>query len=191
MSDLAQLTIFIALLLDPLASAIAVSVLATDRPSSERSVLVGAGALIAFAVLGGLALLADPVLDALDISPPAALLAAGLVVCVPALDLLWQSPGARVRPAPDAAVARLALFPYAIPALASPALAVAVIAWAAYEGTGVTIGALAIAMAAVTVGVFVWRRPPEGRGARVGGAFMGAAMALLALDLVRDGVIAT
>jgi small neutral amino acid transporter SnatA (MarC family) len=190
-TDLLQLTIFIALLLDPLASSIAARVLASDRPPRDASVIIAGGALIAFAVLAGLALLADPLLDALDISAPAALLAAGLVVMVPALDLLWQTPGNRVRPAPDARAERLALFPYGIPALASPALAVAVIAWAAMEGTGATIGATAIALAAVTAGVFAWRHPPTGRGARVGGAFMGAAMALLALDLVRDGVIAT
>ena len=102
------------------------------------------GCAIAFVVLAGAALLADPLLDALHISAPAAELAAGLVVLVPALDLLWQGPAERLRPAARARAVRLALFPFGIPLVAGPAASPATIAWAATEGAGVTVGGAAI-----------------------------------------------
>ena len=147
------------------------------------------GSAIAFVVLAGAALVADPLLDALHISAPAAELAAGLVVLVPALDLLWQGPGERLRPAARARAVRLALFPFGIPLVAGPAVVAATIAWAATEGAGVTVGGAALATAVVAAVATAWRSPPRGRTARVLGAFTAVAMAFVAFDLVRDGVI--
>ena len=154
--------------------------------------IIAGGALIAFAVLAGLALLADPLLDALDISAPAALLAAGLVVMVPALDLLWQTPGNRVRPAPDARAERLGAV-----SLRHPGSGVAGAGRRCHRMGGDGRDghdhrrdrdrAARSSRPACSPGGA--RRQDAARGSV--GAFMGAAMALLALDLVRDGVIAT
>jgi multiple antibiotic resistance protein len=190
LGDVVRLAIVILVVIDPISAVIGASDVATDRPARDRSIIVGLGSAIAFVVLAGAALLADPLLDALHISPPAAELAAGLVVLVPALDLLWQGPGERLRPA-AASAARLALFPFGIPLVAGPAAVAAVVAWGAAEGAGVTVGGAAIATLAVAVLAMAWRSPPRGRRARVLGAFTAVAMAFVAFDLVRDGVIGT
>ena len=84
---------------------------------------------------------------------------------------------------------RLALFPFGIPLVAGPAVVAATIAWAATEGAGVTVGGAALATAVVAAVATAWRSPPTGRTARVLGAFTAVAMAFVAFDLVRDGVI--
>jgi multiple antibiotic resistance protein len=191
MDDLLRLSVLLVVLLDPLTAAIGAAVLASSRPSAARVMLVVGGSVVAVAVLAAVALVADPLLDALDISAEAAQLAAGLVVLVPAIDLLWQGPEGRVRRSDDAGWLRLALFPYGVPLLAGPASAAAVIAWAAWEGTGVTVGASAVATALTAVIVLGWRRPPTGRVARALGGFTAVLIALIAFDLIRDGVLST
>ena len=189
--DVLRLAITILVVIDPISAVIGASDVATDRPARDRSIIVLVGSAIAFVVLAAAALLADPLLDALHISAPAAELAAGLVVLVPALDLLWQGPAERVRPAASATATRLALFPFGIPLVAGPAALAATIAWGAAEGAGVTVGGAAIATAIVAALAIAWRSPPRGRRARILGAFTAVAMALVAFDLVRDGVIGT
>ena len=98
------------------------------------------GGVVAFAALALVAGLADPILDWLRISSGAAELAAGLVVIVPTLDLLWHGPAGRVTANPGAGPVRLGCWPYAVPLLAGPAAVAAVIAWAAEFGRGATIG---------------------------------------------------
>jgi multiple antibiotic resistance protein len=191
MPDALRLAILLLVLLDPVSAAIGASTLATSRSEPDRRVVVGGGALVVFALLAVVASIADRLLGALHISDPAAELAAGLVVLVLVLDLLWQGPAARVRPAARATAWRLCVFPYAVPLLAGPAVVAAAIAWSATEGTGVTIGAAALASAAVALIAFFWRRPPTGAGARALGAFVAVAMALIAFDLVRDGIFGT
>jgi multiple antibiotic resistance protein len=189
LSDVVRLAVLVVVVIDPIAATIGAADLATDRPARDRATIALGGGVVAFAVLTVAAVLADPLLDALDLSPPAAQLAAGIVIMVPALDLLWQGPAERVAAAPRAAVARLAVFPFGVPVVAGPAALAAVVAWAAAEGTGVTIAATALATAAIAVLAVVWRRPPRGRGARVLGGFVAVAMAIIAFDLVRDGVL--
>ncbi|MGQ0825763.1 MAG: MarC family protein [Actinomycetota bacterium] len=188
MDDLLPLAIAVFIVLDPVATISAAAVLAPEPHARRRAmavaVLVGGG-LLAIA-----AAIARPLLDALDISPPAALLTAGIVVLVPALDHLWPGPGERVQP-DDASPTRLGVFPLGVPVLASPAAVVAVVAWSAAEGRGVTLTALAVACVFVAAVAGRWSGPPPGRPARVAGAFAGVAMALIAFDLIRDGVFAT
>jgi small neutral amino acid transporter SnatA (MarC family) len=190
-ADILRTAVLLVALLDVVSAAIGLRELAGTRPERERRAVAGAGGAIAFALLTALAIVAEPLLDTLDISDPAAALAAGLVVTVLALDLLVQGPARHVRAAPHASVARLALFPYGVPLLAGPATAAAVIAWAPARGTGTVIGGAAVATAVVTIVCRVWPRPPLGRNARVLGAFAAVAIALVAADLVRDGVFGT
>jgi multiple antibiotic resistance protein len=186
--DAVRLAIFVLVVIDPIAAVIGAADLSVDRTARDRTTIVLGGGAVAFLVLAVAALLADPILDALHISTPAAELAAGLVVLVPALDLLWQGPEERVRPVARAAAARLALFPFGIPLVAGPAVVAAVIAWGAAEGASVTVGGAAVACVVVAGTAWRWRNPPRGRTARVLGAFTAVAMAIIAFDLVRDGV---
>ena len=191
MADLIRLAVFLVVVIDPISATIGAAALASGRSDRERVVIVAGGAAVAGALLAALALVADPVLDALDISSGAALLAAGIIVLVPALDLLWQGPAGRVRADPRASAPRLALFPLGVPLLAGPGAAAAVIAWSAAEGSGLTAGAAALAAVVVGAVLLLWRQPPCGRRARVLGAFTAVAMTIVAFDLVRDGVFAT
>ena len=114
------------------------------------------------------------------------------MVLVPALDLLWQGPAERLRPAARARAVRLALFPFGIPLVAGPAALAATIAWAATEGAGVTVGGAAMAtavVAAVATALAIATAVVAGRASS--GAFTAVAMAFVAFDLVRDGVIGT
>jgi multiple antibiotic resistance protein len=188
-TDALRVAVLLFVLVDPISAAVGAHALSTARPETERRMIVGTGAIASFGVLAIAAAVADPLLDALHISDAAAELAAGLVVVVVALDLLWQGPAGRVRPAPTAPARRLAVFPYAVPLLAGPASVGAALAWAAVEGAGTVIGAAALTSVAVAVVALAWRRPPAGV-ARVLGSFVALAAAVIAFDLVHDGVFA-
>ncbi len=188
MKDGLRLAVFLFVLLDPTVAAIGVGTLAEGRTRGDRSVIVVAGGVVAFAVLALVAGVADPVLDWLRISAGAAELAAGIVVIVPALDLLWQGPAGRVAAYPAARPLRLACWPYGVPLLAGPAAVAGVIAWAAEFGRGATIGGAFLAILVTTGLVEAWTHPPRGRTARALGAFTAVAMALVAFDLIHDGV---
>jgi multiple antibiotic resistance protein len=189
MSDVLRITALLFVLVDPISATVGARALSTSRPETDRRAILGLGALATFAVLAIAAAVADPVLDALDISDAAAELAAGLVVVVVALDLLWQGPEGRVRPSSSAPAWRLAVFPYALPLLAGPASVAAVVAWAPVEGTGTVIGGAAVAIVAVGLVTLLWRRPTAGV-ARVCSSFVALGMAVIAFDLVHDGVFA-
>jgi multiple antibiotic resistance protein len=188
LADVARLAVLFVVVIDPFAAAIGASTLAGARNDRTRRAIALGGAVVALALLEVVIGLADPLLDALHISDPAAELAAGMVVVVPALDLLWNGPAGRVRAQTGTTWARLALFPYGVPLLAGPGAIAVAIAWSVNEGAGPTFGGAAIALAAITLLVCVWARPPRGRGARVLGALTAVAIALVAFDLIRDGV---
>jgi multiple antibiotic resistance protein len=191
MGDVIRLSVLLLVVLDPISAAIGAATLSSSRSVAARATIVVGGSVVAFGALAAVALVADPLLDALDISASAAQLAAGLVVLVPAVDLLWQGPAGRVRPSDESGAPQLALFPYGIPLLAGPASVAAVIAWSAWEGTGVTVGAGAVATALTALIVLAWRHPPTGRAARMLGGFTAVLVALVAFDLIRDGVLST
>ncbi len=188
MNDALRIAVFVFVLLDPTAAAIGVATLAEGRTHRERITIALMGGVVAFAVLALIAGVADPILDWLRVSPGAAELAAGIVVIVPALDLLWQGPAGRVTAYPSARPLRLACWPYGVPLLAGPAPTAAAIAWAAEFGRGATIGGALLAVLVTTGVVAAWTHPPRGRTARAFGAFTAVAMALVAFDLIHDGV---
>jgi multiple antibiotic resistance protein len=190
-TDVLRIALFVLVLVDPVAGAIGASDLAAGRSARERLTIALGGALVGFVALAAVAGASDPLLDALEVSAPSASLAAGIVVLATVVLLFWHGPAGRVRAAPAASAVRLALFPFGIPLLCGPAAVAGVVAWSAGEGVGTTIGALAIAVAAVAATCVAWPDPPRGRGARVLGGFTGVAMALVTADLVRDGVFGT
>jgi small neutral amino acid transporter SnatA (MarC family) len=124
---------------------------------------VGAYAALA---LGASALLADPVLDALDLSPEGFWIAAGIILLVPAFARLGWGDTRDV---------------------AGPGAIAVAMALATRDGTGSTLVAVAIAVASiVAASTFL----PAGRATSLAERFIGAAMVVVALDLIRDGVIA-
>ena len=189
MDDLVPIAAGLTILLDPIATQIAAATLA--RESGARRTIVGIGVLVGGGLLALISLLASAILDLLNISPPAAQLAAGIVVLVPALDHLWPGSDARVAPREGASPVRLGVYPFGVPVLAGPATVVAVLAYGGAEGEGVTFVALVIGLVVVAGLAVLWRQPPTGRAARVLGAFAGAAMALVGFDLIWDGVFGT
>lgn len=186
------LALMVLVVLDPVVASVAASTLAPgEARASGRVTIVGTAVAVAAVLLGVAVLAAEPVLDWLDVSAPAALLAAGIVVLVPAVEQLWHGPEGRVERAPGASPVRVGVFPLGVPVVAGPAALVAVVAWSGAEGAGTTLAALALALATLAAVALAWRTPPAGRAARVAGRFAGAAGALVAFDLIRDGVFTT
>ena len=87
MADVARLAVLFIVVIDPFAAAIGAATLTGARDDRSRRALALGGAVVALALLEVVIGIADPLLDALHISDPAAELAAGMVVLVPALDL--------------------------------------------------------------------------------------------------------
>jgi small neutral amino acid transporter SnatA (MarC family) len=116
-------------------------------------------------VLSAAVVLADPVLDALDLSAEGYWIAAGLVLLVPACSRLARGTTRDV---------------------AGPAGVAVAMALATRDGTGITL--VAVAVTALTALALSFA--PLGRWAPVVERVVGAAMVVIAFDLVRDGVIA-
>ena len=136
--------------------------LAVD-PIGVASLRPRTGWLVAGTALGAAVLLADPVLDALDLSPEGFWIAAGILLLVPAFALLARGDHREA---------------------VGPAAVAVTMAYATRDGTGAALlGVALVAAVALVAGA----RPV--RGAWLGRA-LGATMVVLALDLIRDGVIA-
>jgi multiple antibiotic resistance protein len=189
-----RVAVVVFVLLDPVRAAVACAALTAPRGPRDRAVLAAVAAGVAALVLAGGAALADPLLDWLDVSTPAAQLAAGIVALVPALEAVFAGPGEPVRDAPGARAVRLGVYPLAVPVLAGPAALAVVVAWAAAEGGGTAAAGTAIAVAACAATAAgsapaVARAGAVGRGVtRALGGLVGVGIALVAADLVHDGV---
>jgi len=120
--------------------------------------IVGVALIVSVAV-------ADPVLDALDLSPEAFWIAAGIVLLVPAFNRIGRG---------------------ATRDVAGPGAALVAVSLATRDGTGITIAAACVTAAAVLVLSHV----QLGRWVPTVERVIGAAMVVIAFDLVRDGVIA-
>jgi small neutral amino acid transporter SnatA (MarC family) len=121
---------------------------------------------IVAAVLVVAVLVADPVLDALDLSPEGFWIAAGIVLLVPAFGRLGRGITHDV---------------------AGPGAVLVAMAVATRDGTGDALVAVAVACVATLVAcTFVRGQRWVAAAERV----IGAAMVVVAFDLIRDGVIA-
>jgi small neutral amino acid transporter SnatA (MarC family) len=135
---------------------------------------IGGLAVCAAAAAGG------PLLEALDVSEPSFRLAAGIVAAVAGgADLLRRPPP----PEPALAGWRSALVPVAVPMVVRPALVVLALGAGADKGVLVSVGAMAVGIAALIAPAAAW--PIEGPGGRV----LRWAARLLAAMLVACGVI--
>jgi multiple antibiotic resistance protein len=153
---------------------------------------------VALATASGLLFLASlagpSVLDGLDISTEAAEIAAGVVLLVPALTLLFR--GDELFLVDDAERAatgwRAGIVPVAVPLLAGPAPLSVVAALAARHGRADVEIALSVTMAITLVALLFAMRHPRRERTRteaIAGHFVGAAMVLVAFALVVDGVL--
>jgi small neutral amino acid transporter SnatA (MarC family) len=125
----------------------------TDRPMP-----VLAGTVVAGVVLVALAGFADPILDALDVNLGTFRLGAGVVLLV--AGLRWMAVGPPASAAEPVNDARLGGFVF-FPTLLTPAAAVVAVSAGAEEGVAVTAAAIAVAVLAGGVGVYLRRRIPE------------------------------
>ncbi|HMN98682.1 MAG TPA: hypothetical protein PKD59_04665 [Miltoncostaeaceae bacterium] len=133
-------------------------------PRRTLAVVLAAGAAL---ILAGV-LLADPLLDALDVSPESFRIGAGIVLAALGAATL-------VRPRPGGPAGAL---------LVTPDLACMAIASSADEGVGPALGAAAIALALVAALALLPRLGPAGRAA----PFLAALQVVVGVALVVSGV---
>ncbi len=147
-----------------------------DAPAAQRLV-VGVG-LVAVAV--GLAFVATPLLDALDISSPTMEVGAGLVLAVwSAVALVrWDD-----EPAPDAVAG--GLLPLLFPIVLTPVVGVIVVAVAARNGWWLPV--LATALGAIPIAVAVVGEPLARRKWRLLSASAGTVVGVV---MIVDGALA-
>jgi small neutral amino acid transporter SnatA (MarC family) len=155
-------------------------------PRAVVGVAAVGGAIGGFAVCA-VAAVADPLLDALDVSEPSFRIAAGIVAALAGAADLFRRP-----PSPEPALAgwRAALVPVAIPLVARPALLVLALGAGAEEGVLVTAGAMGLGVA-LLVGLAVASptEGPVGRVLRWAGRLAGAALVACGVILTVDGVL--
>jgi hypothetical protein len=145
---------------------------------------LGIGMAGTFSVLGAIALVGDPVLEAVDVSAPTGMIAAGVLVGLTAVVDF-------VRPKVEPLVGvgpRAALFvPLLVPGLLRPATAVAVLAVSSHVGVGAALG-----MSAVAAGAGVAAMRPAGDESTTVEKLLWQALAALAVAggvaLTVDGI---
>ena len=161
-------------------------------PRAGRSPRDAAALAALGGALGGLAVcvaaaLADPLLDALDVSDPSFRVAAGIVAAIAgAADLFRRPP----LPEPGLDGWRAALVPVAVPVVARPALVVLALGAGADVSLLVTVGAVALGVGLLAA--LVDRCPidgPTGRVLRWAGRLMAAGLIACAVILTVDGVL--
>lgn len=125
----------------------------TDRP-----VPVLAGTVVAGVALVGLAGLADPILDLLDVNLGTFRLGAGVVLTIAGLRwLAVGTPAGTQEPLNDSRLAGFVCFP----TLLTPGAAVVAVSVGAEEGLSVAAAAVAAAVLIGGIGVYYRRRVPE------------------------------
>jgi small neutral amino acid transporter SnatA (MarC family) len=157
------------------------------RPSPDAASLAAFGGAIGGVGVCIVAGLADPLLDALDVSDPSFRVAAGIVaVFAGAADLFRRPPPAE----PSLPGWRAALVPVAIPVVGRPALVVLALGAGADQDLLVTAGAMAAGVAILVA--LTARAPTEGASGRVlrwGGRLLAAGLVACGVVLTVDGVL--
>lgn len=184
MSDFLRLLVIFIAAVNPPAVALAMADKGGDadaRPAWQVPLIGGcvAAALLVLAVL-----VSESLLDWLQIAPESFRVAAGIVMAVAGLAVIWRG---RWSDGGHNAGIEAAIFPLALPLLAGPAALVAAISYGVDEGRGETIAAalIAVALAALLVAT----KPAKGRPALDASArILGALLVAVAAGLVVSGV---
>lgn len=135
------------------------------------------GMLVLAAVFG-----AERLLDFLEVAPESFRLAAGVVLMVVGVQVLW---GLAPRPVAGAGLAA-GLFPVAIPLLASPATLAAAVSHSVDDGEAVTLAASLLALAVALL--LAVRPPPAARALDGLSRLTGALLVVIAAGLMVSGV---
>ena len=149
--------------------------------------LAAAGGLLGAIAALAVAAIADPLLDALDISDPSFRVAAGIVAVIAgAADMFRRPPP----PEPSLAGWRAALIPVALPVVARPALII--LALGAGADVDLLVSAAALAAGAGVLTGLAASRLTEGTAARAlrwAGRLLGAGLLACGVVLTLDGVL--
>lgn len=143
-----------------------------------------AGGTLACLLLVMAALFAGPILDGLDVEPETFRVGAGVVLLMGGALAVWNGGAPHRGPWEGSGVA---LFPLALPVLATPAALAAAVSFGADRGEAETAGAavLAVVVAATAAGLGLGRYQPAADAvARVTGALL----VIIAAGLIVDGV---
>jgi small neutral amino acid transporter SnatA (MarC family) len=157
------------------------------REPGEPVRLAAFGGLIGGAAVIVLAAVADPLLDAFDVSDPSFRTAVGIVVGISGIADLFRRPPP---PEPSLGGMRAALIPVAIPVVVRPAVLLAALGAGADEGLLAAIGAVAIGgalLVALTARVSI--EGPAGRALRWAARLFAAVLVACGVVLVIDGVL--
>jgi small neutral amino acid transporter SnatA (MarC family) len=176
------------------AGLVALAVLATVNPARVplglpeargRRALVAIASVAALAVAAALLAVADPFLDALDVSPESLRIAAGLVLVVGGVRALVAP-----RPASDPVLpgVRAALVPVLFPLLLTPELALVLLAAGADEHNGAALGGLTIALVLASASTLVRRTPVTDGLFAAAARLLGALLVLAGVAYVVDGI---
>jgi small neutral amino acid transporter SnatA (MarC family) len=161
-------------------------------PRTGSAPRTAAGLAVAGGLIGGLivcaaAAVADPLLDALDVSEPSFRTAAGIVAVIAGVADLFRRP-----PSPEPALPgrRAALVPVAIPLVARPALLVIALGAGADRDILLTAGAMALGIALLTgLSAAGTADGPRGRTLRWAARLFGAGLVACGVLLTIDGVL--
>jgi small neutral amino acid transporter SnatA (MarC family) len=173
------------LALNPARAAFGIPRAGRPEPEPLRLAALG-GAAGALAVLVAAAL-ADPLLDALDVSEPSLRTAAGIVAAIAGAAELFRRP-----PAPEPALAgwRAALVPVAIPVVIRPALVVLALGAGADGDLLVSACALAAGVGLLTALTATWpTEGPKGRALRWAARLLAAGLVACGILLAVDGIL--
>ena len=142
--------------------------------------------------IGGLAVcivaaVADPLLDALDVSDPSFRVAAGIVAAIAGVADLFRRPPP---PEPSLAGWRAALVPVALPVVTRPALVVLALGAGADQDLLVSVGAMAAGVGLLT-GLTAWwpADGPKTRVLRWAGRLLAAGLIACGIVFIIDGVL--
>jgi hypothetical protein len=156
----------------------------TALPGDGRTRAAVEGALVTLAVTAGLAALAGPLADAVDLASPTVRMAAGAVLAAQGIAATVLS---LPKPEPRLAGRGAALVPVAFPTLLTPALGLLAVSASLDHSAAVAIAVLAGALATVPLLAVAAPRSPE-RARRGVAALFGAALAVAGIALVFDGI---
>jgi small neutral amino acid transporter SnatA (MarC family) len=138
-TDFLQLLVFLVAAVNPAAAAGAPE--PAGRALSGR--VLGFGTIVAVVLVGGVALLADPILDGLGVEPETFRVGAGVVLLIGGALAVWNGCAPHRGPWDGD---RAAIFPLGLPVLATPAALAAAVSYGADEGSGQTLAAAMIAL---------------------------------------------
>jgi small neutral amino acid transporter SnatA (MarC family) len=147
--------------------------------------VIGAGALITWGLLCGVAWASGPLLDAVEITPETFRIAAGLVAVAAGLVVLFSP-----RPAaePELAGMRAAVWPVAFPRLFAPEVAALALSTGSLEGVAATAAGSGVVLSLVVAAAVAPRTPVSERVMLWTGRVLAALLVAVGIFLMVEGI---